>query len=257
MKYLSALLIVLLLCPGRATGQDKTRLKVMTYNLRFGELASLKELGEFIKSENPDVVFLQEVDVRTQRKRAPRQNGKNFISELGYYTEMMSLFGKSINYEGGYYGLGILSKYPFSSSRRMDLPMVEAGREQRSLLTATVVLDNGEEITVASTHLDLKPEIRLVQAEAINEMLRKSSQPVLLGGDFNARPQSPEIAQGMSDWQRSCPDDVYTIPAKAPKSKIDYLFSFPRNRWKVIQSYVPEVFLSDHRPVVAVIELIK
>ena len=101
----------------------------MTYNLRFGELASLEELGECIKNENPDVVMLQEVDVNTHRKRAPKQNGKHFISELGFYTKMFSVYGKSIPYEGGYYGLGLLSKYPFVSTERILLPMVEAGRE--------------------------------------------------------------------------------------------------------------------------------
>ena len=158
----------------------------MTYNLRFGELASLEELGECIKNENPDVVMLQEVDVNTHRKRAPKQNGKHFISELGFYTKMFSVYGKSIPYEGGYYGLGLLSKYPFVSTERILLPMVEAGREQRSLLTGKIELDNGQIITIASTHLDLKAPIRLVQVKYINEVLGKVNNPILLGGDFNA-----------------------------------------------------------------------
>lgn len=40
-------------------------LKVLSYNLSFGELASLEQLAKFIKSEDPDIVALQEVDVGT------------------------------------------------------------------------------------------------------------------------------------------------------------------------------------------------
>lgn len=257
MNRLYKYLFLLLLVPLSVSAQEKTQLKIMSYNLRFGELATLQQLGEFIKSENPDIVLLQEVDIYTNRDRAPHQNGKNFIAELGYYTQMMSLFGKSIAYEGGYYGLGILSKYPFVQTERMLLPMVEKNREQRSLLTAKVELDNGQTLTVACTHLDLKPEIRLVQVNAINKFLKKTDSPIVLAGDFNAKPDSPEIVKGMNGWQRSFKDDALTIPSKAPKSKIDYIFTSPEKQWKLINSYIPEVNLSDHRPIVAVYELIK
>lgn len=257
MNRLYRFFIILLLFPFGLMAQEKTQLKIMSYNLRFGELASLEQLGEFIKSESPDIVLLQEVDVYTNRERAPHQNGKNFIAELGFYTQMMSLFGKSIAYEGGYYGLGILSKYPFVQTERFLLPLVEEKREQRSLLTARLELDNGQNITVACTHLDLKPEIRIVQIEAINKLLKDKTDPIILAGDFNAKPDSREIAEGMKGWQHSCKKDAFTIPAKAPESKIDYIFSYPEEQWKVINSYVPEITLSDHRPVVASFELIR
>lgn len=97
---------------------EPLKIRVMTYNLRFGELASLEELAMHIKSFSPDFVALQEVDCNTQRERAPKQNGKNFISELAYYTGMFGLYGKTIDYKGGYYGIGILSRYPYISSQK-------------------------------------------------------------------------------------------------------------------------------------------
>ena len=59
-KYL---LLFLCLTLGVAYAQDTLRVRVMTYNLRFGELASLEELAHHIKSFKPDFVALQEVDV--------------------------------------------------------------------------------------------------------------------------------------------------------------------------------------------------
>ena len=63
-------MLLLLLVMGAATAQaaeraDTIKLRVMTYNLRLGELASLEELAAHISSFKPDVVCLQEVDILT------------------------------------------------------------------------------------------------------------------------------------------------------------------------------------------------
>jgi endonuclease/exonuclease/phosphatase (EEP) superfamily protein YafD len=50
------IVLFLVVCCTTLTAQENIRLKVLTYNLRFGELASLEELAEFIKSQDPDVV---------------------------------------------------------------------------------------------------------------------------------------------------------------------------------------------------------
>jgi endonuclease/exonuclease/phosphatase family metal-dependent hydrolase len=230
-------------------------LKVLCYNLRFGELASLEELADFIKNENPDIVALQEVDVRTNRKRVPSQNGKDFITELGFRTGMLTAYARTIDYTGGYYGIGILSKYPFEQTRKVLLPIPEGSKEQRALLLADVELPGGKQFTFVSTHLDhSSSEVRFLQVKALNRALKKISQPVIVAGDFNGRPGSPEISEGMKNWLQACSPD-FTIPSHDPKSKIDYIFYKPAKSWKVNNSYTPKVTLSDHLPVVAEMEL--
>lgn len=78
-KYL---LLFLCLTLGVAYAQDTLRVRVMTYNLRFGELASLEELAHHIKSFKPDFVALQEVDSKTDRKRTPHQKGRILYPNL-------------------------------------------------------------------------------------------------------------------------------------------------------------------------------
>jgi len=230
-------------------------LKVLCYNLRFGELASLEELAEYIKSENPDVVALQEVDVRTNRERAPHQNGKDFITELGYLTGMLPAYGRTLDYYGGYYGIGILSKYPFEKTRKVVLPIPEGSKEQRALLLADVELPDNRRFIFVSTHLDhSSSEVRTVQVKALNKALKKIKLPVIVAGDFNGRPDSPEIKDGMKKWSQACSPE-FTIPSQNPKSKIDYIFYKPTSNWKVNNSYTPKVTLSDHLPVVAEMEL--
>lgn len=236
--------------------QEKpVRLKVLSYNLRFGELASLEELAGFIKSQNPDVVALQEVDVKTNRPRAPHQNGKDFITELGYRTGMLTAYVKTIPHEGGYYGIGILSKYPFVETRRIMLPFPEGSKEQRAMLYSNIELENGQLLSFVCTHLDYpSSSIRQAQVKALNEALKDNPYPMIVAGDFNGRPDSPEISQGMSAWEQVTTSD-FTVPAKDPRYKIDYIFCFPEKQWKVISAETPQVPFSDHLPVKAELEL--
>ncbi len=241
--------------------QDETiqsqnvQFKVLCYNLRFGELASLQELAEFIKEQNPDIVALQEVDNRTFRELAPNQNDKDFATELGFYTGLIPAYGKTIPYKGGYYGIGILSKYPLAKVERIYLPKTENGNEQRAVLVADVEYDEGKYITFASTHLDYtNTQERQVQVQKLNEVLENSPWPVIVAGDFNARPDSKEIKEGMSEW-KIVSDLSPTVPAHAPKNTIDYIFCFPADKWKGVEAETYRVGLSDHLPISAIVEL--
>lgn len=234
---------------------EPIKLKILCYNLRFGELASLEQLANFIKSQNPDIVALQEVDVKTNRTNALHQNGKDFITELGFRTGLLTAYATTIPHAGGYYGIGILSKYPFTETRRIMLPFPEGAKEQRAMLYSVVELNNGQLLTFVSTHLDHSiSSVRQKQVKALNKAMKRNPYPMIVCGDFNATPDSPEISQEMSIWKQVTNAD-FTIPAKAPKSKIDYIFCFPGNRWKVISTETPKVPLSDHLPVKAELEL--
>ena len=236
-------------------GEDLYPLTVLNYNLRFGELASLEQLAEYIKKENPDVVALQEVDVKTNRPAVPHQNGKDFITELGYHTGMLTAYAKTIDFSGGYYGIGILSKYPFIKTEKIMLPMIEGAKEQRAALITDIELPEGKCFTFISTHLDHSTsEVRQAQVKAINKALKKKRHPMIIAGDFNGRPDSPEIKEGMKKWKQACNPD-YTIPADNPSAKIDYIFYKPSDRWKTVSSSTPSIDLSDHLPVKVEIEL--
>lgn len=259
-KLQTFILICIITFPFSSFAQDTTsqehRLKVVCYNLRFGELASLEQLANYIKSENPDIVALQEVDVKTNRERASHQNGKDFITELGYRTGMLTAYARTIDYTGGYYGIGILSKYPFEQTKKVMLPVPEGSKEQRALLMADVELPYNKRFTFVTTHLDhSSSKVRSIQVQALNEALKNNPLPVIVCGDFNARPDSPEIKEGMKDYLQLCNDD-FTIPSDEPKSKIDYIFGAPATIWRPLKANTPKIPLSDHLPVTAEVELL-
>jgi endonuclease/exonuclease/phosphatase family metal-dependent hydrolase len=236
--------------------EQSVRLKVLSYNLRFGELASLEDLAVFIKQQDPDIVALQEVDCRTRRELTPRQHGKDFITELGFRTGMLTAYGKTIPYAGGYYGIGILSKYPLASVERIYLPKTENGKEQRAILVADVEYKEGQYFTFACTHLDYtNTEERQNQVKKLNEVLLEKLHPVIVAGDFNAYPDSKEIREGMMSKWKVISKMEPTSPANAPRNQIDYIFCYPENKWNSVEAITYQVLLSDHLPVCAVVEL--
>lgn len=252
-KYLWVMLLLLSLT---AYAQDTLKVRVMTYNLRFGELSALDEIASHIKSFKPDFVALQEVDCKTDRKMAPHQKGKDFISELAYKTGMFGLYGKTINFSGGYYGIGILSRYPYISVNKEMLPNPK-NSEPRALLEGLFEAGN-DTIIFAATHLDVKDaSTRDLQAQYITDYFKKSKYPVLLGGDFNAAPDSKTIKDIMQKQWVSLTNDDLSFPSWSPRAKIDYLFGRPLKGWKLIRTQTVQSQLSDHLPVITELEYIR
>lgn len=235
-----------------------SQLKVMTYNLRFGELSSLEEMAAYISSQQPDLVALQECDWKTTRTRAPKQAGKAFVNELAYHTGLFGVYGKAINYAGGYYGVGILSRYPVIRSERVYLPNPAPEKEQRVMLIAEIELPDQSVVTFISTHLEVSSEkTRNAQIEFINKKVKELKTPVILAGDLNAIPSSKEIKTGFAHWFNGT-DTTLTYASYKPEMKIDYIYGMPANKFKLLKTSTDNsCMLSDHFPVLSVIELKK
>ncbi|MEG1379284.1 MAG: endonuclease/exonuclease/phosphatase family protein [Bacteroidales bacterium] len=226
-------------------------LRIMTYNLRFGEMASMEEIAEYIRKENPDLVALQEVDWKTNRERAPHQNGVAMINALANATDMFGLYGKAIPYRDGYYGVGILSKYPLISSRRILLPNPDPKKEQRIMLMAEVELPDSLPLIFICTHLEVSSEeARIQQVRFIKKQVRTiQDKPIVIAGDFNARPDSKVIKKEMKGWINGT-NALNTFHTNNPTIKIDYIYFLPDRGLKMLSTYRGESKLSDHFPII-------
>lgn len=252
MKLRHILLIAtwLLACAASAQGHSDT-IKVMTFNLHAGHDASLEQIGLFIKQYQPDFVALQEVDQNTHRANCPQQNGRDFITELAYYSGMQGLFGPTIKFSGGLYGIGLLTRHQFVEVRNIKLPHPVERMEQRGLLEGSFILPDGDTIMVACTHLEAFDSIsRAAQAPFILDHFTGSPYPVILAGDFNASPDDDVIKQLTSQWF-DCTTDDFTFSVNDPREKIDYILARPIGAWHTIDAQVIPVKLSDHYPVIA------
>ncbi len=243
------LVLTILLISLATLSQASDSLKLMSYNLRFGELASMKQISDFISSTGSDIVALQECDWDTHRDRAPLQNGVKFVNELAYNTGMFGIYGKTINYCGGYYGIGVLSKYPILSYERILLPDPN-NDEQRAILKTEIELPSGQIITFVCAHLEVaSAEVRMKQVKFINKVLKGVKTPLVLAGDFNAMIDSREIQELLKTWNNISNDaSSYVNPDR--QGQIDFIFTKNSKGIDVLNKKTyNESKLSDHFPI--------
>ena len=227
-------------------------LKVMTYNLRFGELADMDRLAAEIKAYNPDFVALQEVDVNTNRVASKHNNGLNYVTELAQRTGMFGYYGRAINFGPGYYGIGLLSRYPAEKIEKFELPNPE-GHEQRVLLMGVFELP-GQKMVFASTHLDyLDHNTRKLQARYVADKVCSTPYPALLAGDFNATNGQIYI-ETIKAKMKDLTNERKTWPADVPQDKLDFIFGYPAADFTLKSCFVPQPSKkapSDHLPVIS------
>lgn len=237
---------------------DSSRIiRVLTYNIYHGETMKgdfdLDLIAKVIKSTNPDLVALQEVDYRTNRARK-----MDLATELAYRTKLIPLFGRAMYYDDGEYGEAILSKYTFLQTTNHPLPYSE-GKEPRALLEAIVVLESGDTIRFAGTHLDhTKNDLdRRNQANEINRIYSDTTFPTILTGDLNATSISPAMKSLFNNWTSVYEERQGTYPSNFPARMIDYILFRPADKWRVLEKrIICDMFASDHCAVFAVLELL-
>jgi endonuclease/exonuclease/phosphatase family metal-dependent hydrolase len=229
-------------------------LKVLCYNIHHANppskekegLIDIDAIANVIKTENPDVVALQEIDKQTKRS-----GNIDEAKQLAERTGMNYHFFKAINHDGGEYGTMILSKLPFSDAKSVPLPKAAPG-EDRIITYVTVKLPSGKKFILANTHLDAQRsnDTRTLQMKAILKEFATTKSPVVLCGDLNSLATSDAIHLLDEQFTRTCTQDCPgTIPQLHPVRTIDYI-AFKNADW-LVRSYrvIPETYASDHRPV--------
>lgn len=234
---------------------------VLVYNIHAGKDArgvdNLARVGELIRSTRADVVLLQEVDRGTRRS-----SGVDQVAELARLTGLQIAFGKSLDYQGGEYGIAVMSRWPILSDTMFPLPVnppqARAGgsREPRGALRVMIDAPAGK-LAVINTHIDAsrddtwrRQEISTVVRLAVDA--RAAAQHVLLGGDLNSTPESAvqdSVRQsGFVDaWMQCGRGDGLTFRADSAVKRIDYLYM--SRGASCTEATVLRSDASDHRPV--------
>ena len=216
------------------------QLSVMSYNVRhcagMDLVVDYDRTAAVILKQQPDVVALQELDSMTGRSGQCYQLG-----ELANRTSYHPIFGAAIDYDGGKYGVGILTREQPLSTKRIPLP----GEEPRVLLVVEL-----KDYVIACTHLDLEEEARMASVPFIVEEAQCWQKPFLLAGDWNDTLGSP-LLQEMTKHFTILSGDGPTYPADAPQECIDFIASSKAQPMVTLKSTViSEPEASDHRPLV-------
>ncbi|WP_285820167.1 endonuclease/exonuclease/phosphatase family protein [Bacteroides acidifaciens] len=225
------------------SAQAQNTLKLMTYNIKnangMDDVCNFQRIANVINNASPDVVAIQEVDSMTKRS-----GQKYVLGEIAGRTQMHAYFAPAIDFDGGKYGIGLLTRQVPVRLQTIPLP----GREEARAL----VLAEFEDYIYCCTHMSLTEEDRMESLKIVKSFTTPYKKPLFLAGDMNAEPESDFIKELQKDFQLLSSPKQHTYPAPEPKETIDYIAALKSNAngFALISARVlNEPVASDHRPI--------
>jgi endonuclease/exonuclease/phosphatase family metal-dependent hydrolase len=252
LPFVYALLLAVTAAPRlNAAGPPRVRLYVMSYNIHVGigmdKKLDLARIAEVIRRARADIVGLQEVD------RGVERTGRvDEIKELARLTGMDYAFAHNLDYQGGQYGVAVLSRYPILAIDHWRYAN-RRERERRGFIRVEVEVE-GRRLNFVTTHLDYQFEDgRLFETEQLLKALADVRGPLVVAGDFNEEPRGGAcemmLKAGFKDaWTQDAAGLTY--PADQPTKRIDYVYHRGLGADVHASAAVTDTLASDHRPLV-------
>lgn len=250
------LLFLLAMCPLLNTAaqtstvypKKKHAKRIVCYNVRhcagMDEKINYHRICDVIRQTNADFVCLQELDSATSRSAFGYQ-----IDTLAKQLKMNGYFSSAIHYQGGTYGLGLLSKETPLHLYKVALP----GVEPRTCLIAEY-----KKYVIASLHLDLKEEYRIQSVDTITNLIIKIGKTAFLAGDFNENNLQGDVFAKLTGHWKIISSSEQTFSTIALNKRIDFILQYipPKQKaFTCLQAQtvyaLPDVMVkqaSDHYP---------
>ncbi len=205
---------------------------------------TLGEIVSFIRSVNPDIIALVEVDSGSYRSRKCCQV-QAIARELDHFHVVETKYGDTslanrvpvLNKQGN----GLLT------NKKIIRHHFHYFNEGMKRLVIEVEL---EEVCVFTVHLSLKYKHRQQQLEHLHRIISESSKPVIVAGDFNTFGGDREVqlflaATGLANANLG---GLPSHPSHAPKRNLDFILHSP----EIVASNftIPDIRLSDHAPLI-------
>lgn len=232
-------------------------MKVMTFNIQHALDYQKRVIDpdlfvRAIRKHGADVCGLNEV-----RGAGPLEGYTDQTSEIGVPLGFHHYFGEAIKVKGSSpYGNAILSRLPMKSAETVLIPdpedKSEAGHYETRCVVKVIVDFGSTDVCFLVCHMGLMLSERINAVETICRLIDECNLPIILMGDFNTLPDSPElqpIRDRMSDTtNHSAYPGAPTFPSDAPKTKIDYIYY---KDLECTNTVTIEEIYSDHLPILA------
>lgn len=204
----------------------------------------LEQIVQFIRSINPDIVGLVEVDGGSYRSHKTCQVAE-IAHKLDHFHVVETKYGENsmasrvpvLNKQGN----GVLSREAIINHH---FHYFEEGVKR---LVIEVELPD---VTIFIVHLSLKFKHRQQQLEHLHRIVSTSKKPVIVAGDFNTFSGEREISLFLAaaNLVNANQAGLPSYPSHAPRKNLDFIFHSPE---LIVSNFsIPDIQLSDHAPLI-------
>jgi endonuclease/exonuclease/phosphatase family metal-dependent hydrolase len=263
---------------------DGVRLKIMTCNIdnfahfydKQNGVKNITDLEKFIKTENPDIICLQESFIKTTEYTTrlrkfpcllaypyilhPVEKGIVILSKIAPIQH-----GKIAIYED-FKETANGANFADFTVQNKPIRLIVTHLQSNSVRERTEGIVDAPTLRDEETQSTIKDIIRRVrdmsylrakQAEGIKAFIKRSPYPVIVAGDFNDTPQSYTYAQISDGLQDAFAKKGFglgiTYGGVIPALRIDYILA--SSKLNILSHRIYHKPYSDHYPVMAEIEI--
>lgn len=210
----------------------------------FGNPGNLDNIINFIKSQEPDIVGLIEVDVGSVRSGRVNQ-AEAIARALGHYSCYQCKYGEeSVNHL-----LPILRK---QANAFLASPEVTGERFHYfdTGIKRLIIELELDDVVIFLVHLSLKYRHRQFQLRHLYELVSRATKPVIVAGDFNTFWGESEMYLFMkaAKLRNANAGGLPSYPSRSPRMELDFILY--GEQIEVTHFEVPRVIHSDHLPLV-------
>ena len=240
--------------------------RLLTYNVHrcvgTDRRLDVGRVAEVIAAQSPDIVALQEVDVRRART-----GGVDQAHRIAQRLGMAFHFNAAFKVEEEQFGDAILTTLPERLVKAGAIPGHPRipQLEPRGAVWVEIETPDGV-LGVINTHLGLVPREQRIQAAALAgkdwAMAAPPGAPLVLVGDMNATPRSVAyrlMAARMAEARRAAPFShrAPTFPSTFPVLAIDHVFASEGVVIEAVRTPLDPLsrLASDHLPLVVDLSL--
>ncbi|MEO8537786.1 MAG: endonuclease/exonuclease/phosphatase family protein, partial [Betaproteobacteria bacterium] len=201
-----------------------------------------------LKEIDADVVALQEV--------APVRAHRDFLAHLEQSTGFAVVAGLLPQRHGSDFGNAVLSRYPMSNVRRLDLSV--GHYEPRGALDVCIDTGSTHPLRVIATHRGLRPGERREQVgRIVSAIARDVPHPTLLMGDLNEWYLWGRPLRWLHGHFGHNPRTPRTFPSHRPLFALDRIWVSPTGALRKLGRHATPLAraASDHLPLVATLAI--
>jgi endonuclease/exonuclease/phosphatase family metal-dependent hydrolase len=210
---------------------------------------NLKKIVDFIASVNPDIIGLIEVD-----SGSFRSENNNQAEAIAWELQHDHVYQSKYSASSVAQKLPLLNRQGNAILTNQEIISQRFHYFQDGVKRLVIELELAE-FSIFLVHLSIKFRHRQYQLQDLHSMIKSVQKPVIVAGDFNVLRGDRELQLFLAatGLRNANSNGQHSYPSRAPRRQLDYIFHTQHIR--ITNFQIPQIKLSDHKPLVCEFEL--